>query len=258
LKATKSKVPTQADFLLTKAVERSKRSSGIQLLPEFVKALNAGEHAPVGLMLRGGRGGEVRLKLYLTMVLVATRSPHEIREVPARVWAEMLGLDDPEVLGARRVSDALDWLNKKKFIQLTSKRGTPPTVRLLSAAGDGTDFARGRGQYLRVPLGIWEHKWIVLLSGRELALLLVLLDLQGGRDKSNPPSLPGELRRRSGLSDDTWARATAELKARSLLTVKKKPHEGPFVMKRLRNTYWVHTEVLSQPISKAAKPGRGH
>jgi hypothetical protein len=188
------------------------------------------------------------LKLYLTMVLVATRAPHIIRETPARVWAEMLGLDEPNVLGSRRVSDALDWLNKKAFIELTSKRGTPPTVRLLSATGDGTDFARGRGQYLRVPLGLWEHKWIVLLSGRELALLLVLLDLQGGRDQSDPPSLPGELRRRSGLSDDTWTRATSELQKRGLLTVAKKPQGGPFDMKRVRNTYWVDTGVLALPI----------
>jgi hypothetical protein len=43
--------------------------------------------------MRGGRGGEVRLKLYFCLTLIATKPPHKIRErTPARTWAEMLAL----------------------------------------------------------------------------------------------------------------------------------------------------------------------
>ena len=43
--------------------------------------------------MRGGRGGEVRLKLYFCLTLIATKPPHKIRErTPARTWAEMPAL----------------------------------------------------------------------------------------------------------------------------------------------------------------------
>jgi hypothetical protein len=50
-------------------------------------------------------------------------------------------------------------------------------------------FDRGRGVYLSVPVRL-EHHWITKLSGTGL----VLLDLQGGKSASSPPSLPGPLR----------------------------------------------------------------
>jgi hypothetical protein len=73
-------------------------------------------------------------------------------------------------------------------------------------------FDRGRGVYLSVPVRL-EHHWITKLPGTGLVLLLVPLDLQGGKSASSPPSLPGPLRRRYGLSDDTWTRASRELKS---------------------------------------------
>jgi hypothetical protein len=153
------------------------------------------------------------------MILIAARSPHRIDNVPARAWAETLDLNDPAGLGARRFSDALQWLGSNQFIRLESRRGSPPAVRLLSALGDGQPFDRDRGIYLSVPMGLWEHHWITRLSGTGLALLLVLLDLQGGRAASNPPSLPGPLRQRYGLSDDTWTRAGSELQDLGLLHI---------------------------------------
>ncbi len=241
-------VSSQAAYMLGQAVKRSKRTSGIQLPLGFVRSGTAGGVPPNAQMIRGGRGGAVRLKLYLTMILIAARSPHRIDNVPARAWAETLDLDDPAGLGARRVSDALQWLRSNQFIRLESHRGSPPAVTLLSALGDGQPFDRGRGIYLSVPTGLWEHHWITRLSGTGLALLLVLLDLQGGKTASNPPSLPGPLRQRYGLSDDTWTRAGSELQDLGLLHITKQPHGRDFDFRRMRNTYWIDKASLGSPM----------
>src|SRR5690242_17375576 len=119
--ANRQPVSSQAGYMLDQAVKRSRRSSGIQLPLGFVRNPTVTGNPPLARMIRGGRGGEVRLKLYLTMILVAVRPPYDIKNVPARVWAEMLDLEDPEGLGARRVSDALQWLAQRHFINLTSR-----------------------------------------------------------------------------------------------------------------------------------------
>jgi hypothetical protein len=241
-------VSSRAAYMLGQAVKRSKRSSGIQLPLGFVRSETADRAPPVARMIRGGRGGAVRLKLYLTMILIAARGPHSIDNVPARAWAETLNLGDPDGLGARRVSDALQWLAQNQFVSLVSRRGSPPTVTLRSALGDGQPFDRGRRIYLSVPLGLWEHHWITRLSGSGLALLLVLLDLQGGKSASSPPSLPGPLRRRYGLSDDTWTRASRELQELGLLHIRKQPHGRDFDFRRMRNTYWIDKAMLNAPM----------
>jgi hypothetical protein len=251
MSTTTQAVSSVAAYMLEQAVKKSKRGSGIQLPLGFVRSEVVGGVPPVARMIRGGRGGEVRLKLYLTMILVATRSPHDIKNVPARAWAETLNLDDPEGLGARRVSDALRWLAEQHFISLVSRRGSPPTVTLRSALGDNELFDRGRRIYLGVPLGLWEHHWIIKLSATGLALLLVLLDLQGGKSASNPPSLPGPLRSRYGLSDDTWTRASRELQALGLLQIKKQPQGREFDFRRMRNTYWIDKAMLNAPTPDA-------
>jgi hypothetical protein len=245
--AVRQPVTTKAAYLLGQAVKKSKRSSGIQLPLGFVRAAAAGTTPPIATFIRGGRGGEVRLKLYLTLVLVGVKAPHTINNVPASTWAEMLDLAEPDTLGARRVSDALQWLNNHQFIDLDSQRGRPPIVTLKSALGDGTPFARGTGVYLGVPLGLWEHHWINRLSGTGLALLLVLLDLQGGHRETDPPSLPGAQRGRYGLSNDTWTRGRKELEGLGLLTVNRRPHGRTFDFTRMRNTYWIDRGALGGP-----------
>jgi hypothetical protein len=244
-------VSSDAVYMLEQAVKKSKRSSGIQLPPGFVSSQTDGDVPPLARILRGGRGGEVRLKLYLTMILIAVRAPYKIESVPTRAWAETLDLDDPDGLGARRISDALQWLAKEHFIERASRRGSPPAVTLRSVLGDGTPFVRGAGIYLSVPLGLWKYHWIVKLSGTGLALLLVLLDLQGGSSSWSPPSLPGPRRRRYGLSDDTWTRASRELKALGLLQIRKKPQGQVFDSRRMRNTYWIDKAKLNAPIPDA-------
>jgi hypothetical protein len=132
----------------------------------------------------------------------------------ARSWAAALDLDDPTRNGARRVSDAIDWLAGHKLLVAERRQGAPGTVRLLSQDGSGAPYVRPtpQGRYVRLPLGMWEEGWIVRLSGTALTLLIVLLDLQGGRATPQWIS-PAQARRRYDLSPDTWAKGLRELRA---------------------------------------------
>jgi hypothetical protein len=239
--------------LLNRLVDRSKRVSGIQLPIDFVRARGLAVRPPLARMLRdgrstrGGRGGAVRLKVYLCMNLLATHYPYDIRPVPARAWAEALALPDPASGGARRVSDALAWLHEEKMIDARRQQGAAPTVTLLDPAGTGDRYRRYR-QYVSVPLGLWREQWITRLSGSAVALLIVLLDLQGGEKlKQDAPWLATRQRSRYGLSDDTWTRASKELVAHGLLTIGRVPQGRDFDFRRMRNTYWIDKRRLDQP-----------
>jgi hypothetical protein len=234
--------------LLQRLVDRSKRNSGIQLPIGFVRTDDPESPPPLTKMLRGGRGGAVRLKLYLSMTLIAPRAPHDIRTIPSRAWAEALALPEPQTLGARRVSDAIRWLGDQRMIAVHHRQGAAPTVTLLDPLGSGRPYARPRGQYISVPLGLWQQQWITVLSGAAVGMLIILLDLQGGtKSAARAPSLGTAQRVRYCLSDDTWTRATTELAHYGLLTVRRVAHGRDFDWKRLRNTYWIDKDKLNEP-----------
>ena len=245
--------------MLRSLVKRSKRGTGVPLQESFIRRENAASAPPPPLtqLLRGGQGGEVRLKLYLTMSLLAVSAPYDIRPIPARSWASALGLDDPGRNGARRISDAIDWLAEHKLLVAERRQGTPGTVRLLSQDGTGGPYTRPSpvGRYVRLPLGLWEQGWIVRLSGTALALLIVLLDLQGGRPGPQWIS-PAQARRRYDLSPDTWTKGIKELKTLELVTVSRRPQGDIFDYQRMRNTYWVHENKLQGPDAPSGRIGR--
>jgi hypothetical protein len=229
-------------------VAKSKRKTGIQIPPDFVRDDTNGD-PPLARMMRGGRGGEVRLKLYLSLTLLAVRRPYDITSKPGRAWAELLDLPDPDVNGARRIGDALNWLSDARLLHLVRRPGLPPDITLLSPSGNGRKYAWNLGRYISVPLDFWTQGWILSLSGTAVALLLVLLEMQGGRTAQDPPWLTGLQRKRYGLSDDTWTRATKELEHHQLLTVRRIPQGKEFDYRRLRNTYWVDLHRLASPAS---------
>ena len=83
--------------LLRRAVERSGRSTGIQLPVDFVRGSWTRKPPSAEIV---HRGGGVRLKVYLCIYLLAVKSPYRIRgQIPGRVWAETLELPDPEGKG---------------------------------------------------------------------------------------------------------------------------------------------------------------
>jgi hypothetical protein len=244
--------------MLRALVRRSQRSTGVPFAEPFIRREDASDPPPpLARLLRGGQGGEVRLKLYLTMSLLAVSPPFDIGPIPARSWAEALGFDDPRRNGARRVSDAIDWLAGHKFLIAERRQGTPGSVRLLSQDGLGGLYKRPTpsGRYVRLPLGLWDDGWIVRLSGTALALLIVLLDLQGGRAQPQWIS-PASARRRYDLSPDTWTKGLKELKALDLVSVSRRTQGDIFDYRRMRNAYWMDEEKLGGADTRSSRPRR--
>ncbi len=252
-KSSATAVTAESRRLLKQLISRSSRTSGVQFPPTFLRD-DGSLNPPLAQILRGGQGGDVRLKLYLTMALLAARQPYDIRNIPARTWAQVLGLPEPELNGARRIGDALDFLAGIKLIRVAGGRGRPRNVLLRSPSGNGTPYRRDIGRYISLPLGFWANEWIYRLTGSSVALLLVLRDMRSNRQPTDPPWLTTDQKRRYGLSEATWTRATKELTDNGLLSVRRKPQGRDFDHRRLRNTYWVHTERLDGPASAPAAP----
>lgn len=209
-------------------------------------------------MLKGGRGGEVRLKLFLTLHLIAARAPYNVDSTPARAWAELMALPDPEVRGARRIASALKWLDDNEFIVISRVSGAPPNVTLLSALGTGAPHTqRSDPRWINVPVAYWSQQWITSLSGAATALMLVLVHAQLNRTHTDAPWFTGERKAQLGLSADTWTRATKELVGADLLEVKRVPQgRDAFDWQRMRNIYWLDLERMARtsPASAGISP----
>lgn len=215
---------------------------------------------PLARLLRGGRGGEVKLKVLLSILWVAVREPHDVT-LPARVWAELVGLPDPSGRGAHRVNSALRQLVKTGHLQAESRPGEPSRLSLLDETGSGApyinpglkitqlkeakeDFAAHR--YVQVPTALWVQGWMAALHGPGLAMLLVLLAQASGRDHENLWFSPGFADERFHLSEETRKRGLDQLRELGLVTVKKRPlARSPLEITRVRNTYTLDLKRLT-------------
>jgi hypothetical protein len=240
-----SEVRAEALRLLRLAVEKSKREKQVPFAKDFLRS--AGGRPPLAQMIHGGQGGEVRLRLYLTITMMATRQPFDLTTPPApQRWARMLGVTGSSP--ARRVSQNLRWLHNNKFIALEPRPGNLPKITVLNPAVPGEPYALPSKQgtpYVSLPLGLWSAGWILELSPTALALLMVIRDVQQARDDAR--YLTKQDRADYGLSPDTWTRATKELRAYGLLEVKRVPQGGEFDYQRMRNLYRVDLTRLADP-----------
>ncbi len=261
--------PASVLMRLHRLVERSRRTS-VPLPTAFVRDETAEEGPPLARILRGGRGGEVRLKLLLSMHVLGVRPPHNVPGLPSS-WAQTLDLPEPLANGARRVRDAMAWLAEHEFIRVEKERGRPPECFLLSPLGTGDDYMRPTPtpRYIRVPVAMWQNGWIITLSGTALALWLVLADMQGGREDRNVWVQPDQARERYGLSEDTFTKGISELERHGLVRVSKQPQgDDEWYYNRLRNAYLLYggrlndaphspvTASSTAPLSAAFPTGR--
>lgn len=205
---------------------------------------------PLARMFRGGRGGTVRLKLYLTMLWIAGNAPHDVK-FPARSWAELLDLPDPERKGDRRIRDGIDWLAAHEFIRVERQPGRPATLYLQREDGSGepytvlgaTEKDKKTGKfpetdiYVSLPPTFWTSGWAAGLSGAGTAILLVMLVLTRAWQGEPFWISPGEARRKFHLSEDTWTKGVRELCDLGLLHVGRKPVSEEFGWRRVRNLY---------------------
>lgn len=213
---------------------------------------------PMARILRGsgGRAGVARLKLYLTLLWLARgRGDRPVFAYPAQQLAALLGLPHPQEAGARRVQEALRWLEKAGFLALDRRRGETTRVHLLDDAGSGEPYLppgplakpknrrsekdRERHFYVQLDRVFWTHGWIAELSGSAVAMYLVALHEQRGRPNETIWIAPRIGRERYDLSDETRNKGLRELVDYGLLDLQRRavPQISFDEAYRARNAY---------------------
>lgn len=245
------------------------RSRVAQIRHTFIAKPGPHEPSPLNTLLRGGRGGQVRLKTYLSLLWLSAAQPHD-STYPSRSWATLLDLDDPAGLGARRINDAMKWLEAHHFITIEARPGHPNRVTLLQESGNGDTYSvpgeetralkeKGRARvgdpdfdkhrYIQIPPTFWTSGWLAVLTAPAIAMYLVLLAEQGpneaGIELWLSPRLANE---RYGMSSDTRTAGLDELRRAGLITVRRKAvASGIFDVVRYRNVHTLVPEKLKEP-----------
>lgn len=216
---------------------------------------------PMARILRGGRGGEVRLKLELSFLWFAVNPPHDVT-VPSRVWATLIGLDDPEGRGTRRVRQAITALAAENLIRVVGQPGRPNKIFLLDEGGNNNTYvlpgeaynkSKGSGQewrhrYIQIPDTLWTNGWVATLSGAALAMLLVLFAELGQKDASKTDIWfsPSRAKETYGLSEDTRSKGLRELRGAGIITARKRSVSRDVLdFRRLRNMYRIEFEKFN-------------
>lgn len=181
----------------------------------------------------GGRGGRTRVSLYLSLIWVASGKDHSSQR-PARYWAGLLGLDDPEHAGARVVSNTWAELAARNLVSMTPGQytGDVPTVRLLREDGSGEPYTIPTGRdgdtYRRVPESVWESLIPgAMVTGAGLAMYLVALRtayIKGELDGLAFPS--AHFREEYGLGESTRKSGLRNLVDQGVLDVERQHVDG--------------------------------
>jgi hypothetical protein len=186
----------------------------------------------------GGRGGQIRAKLYLSLLWVCAREPYDVAR-PARAWAALLGLPDHENGGVRRIQQALRDLADRGFISLEDRGGLPSRVVMKSERGDGgafvpapeaynslgkdtSDAVTREHRYFRVPSSLWTEGHIARLKGPSLGMLLALLSERRGQASPAVWFSPGRAQERFGFSPSTRREGLQHLRDLGLVVTKTK------------------------------------
>lgn len=192
----------------------------------------------------------MRLKLYLAIIWIAGggRGAPFDTSIPARAWAELLDLPDPERNGARRVTDAVSWLDEHGFIDAVAQPGRPARIVLLHEAGDARPYPGAPGSaddpYVRLRSEFWEYGWAAVLSGAAIAMLLLVLDWGG--EKRPVWISPDMALRRYSLSEDSRTAGVAELRYHRLISVQRQLVSPDLGVRRMRNKYKANLDRLQE------------
>jgi hypothetical protein len=242
--------------------ERAQRGS-VPLRAGFIESPSPLVIPPLASLMRGGRGGEVKVKVLLSILWTATAAPYSVRR-GARVWASLIGLPDPEGKGAARVNDALRTLTKENYLKSDRRTGKTAELTLLSELKTGADYShpgeawaavkgadpkirRRTQRYVNLPVSLWTSGWIAALSGPGLAMLLILMSSARGRKLENLWFTPQVASDRYALSETTRARGIEELQRYGLVSVSRAPvMRDQISPRRFRNTFTVHIDKFDQ------------
>jgi hypothetical protein len=192
--------------------------------------------------------------LYLTLLWTSSNEPYDT-SYPARAWADLLDLQDPEGKGARRVKDAIQRLEQEGLIRVTEQPGKPSRLFLLDETGNRKEYlppyARESPRYLQLPASFWTKGWVVTLSAVATAVFLMMLDqvaFVDGKPSRKPfwisPKVRNDL---YAISEDSWTKGCQELASHRLITIARQSvAASSFGFMRFRNTYRVHPDRLSR------------
>lgn len=226
----------------------------------FVVSEHAGSPPPMTTLLRGGRGGEVKIQLLLSMIWVAAKAPYDVT-FPSRVWAGLLGLEEPERGGAARVNAAIRRLVESDYVEKVQRPGMPSRVMLLEETGSGQSYTHpgshwdtnntpsvkveDRPRYLQVPKEFWTQGWISVLSGAATAMYLALIEQTRGKKYEDIWFSPAVAAKRYGLTDVTRQKGLRQLELCGLISVERKAiSRASFDVNRFRNTYSIDIAQL--------------
>ena len=193
----------------------------------------------------GGHGGEVRLKLWLSMVYRVVKEDDWIilRKNNHAYYASMFGLEDPAGKGAGRVRAAYRWLHKNRYIVIDG--GRLKTYGRVRVTHEATHFLPEdhplvmrpapsglkdiehpalphlKHRYFSLPRPFWENGWITYMRSAEILVLMILCDA-ARNDVDTEIRIPvHERMRRYGLSDDMWRQGEAGLEMRGIIAPTK-------------------------------------
>ena len=227
-------VPSDSLAAMGRAVARSQRATNVRFPIEYVRRGDSVDPM-VARLLRGGRGGHVRLKVHMTLAMQATKSPYTVPRRPSTTMAKLLNLDDRT--GGRQVTEALHWLMTNGLITQAEPRNGTPQLELLDPAGSGELWVPNVKRYLAVPLTLWSSGWIMKMNGRSLGVFLALTELNGGSSNPLGEVMDGWRKDQYGFSADTWTRAIKDLENLGLLSAELELFGDDDRQRRLRKRY---------------------
>lgn len=261
----RSPTPTALDAARQASI-RAKKNAPVRV--RFLERAHAGDPSPVlaRILRGGGRGGEVRLKLLLSMLWLVRDNPAPVLAYPSRAWANLLDLPEPASKGARRINEALAWLESNSLV-VTEKQPNriERLVTLLNETGNGQPYelpgaaikrlasdAPGRDGhvYIQLPGTLWANGWITMLSGAAVAMLALLYRQLAAGDPADSHLwfAPSDAKLRFDLSDDTRSKGLRELTKAGLITMERRSVDpASFDYERVRNVYRLQPSQLMHP-----------
>lgn len=279
-------------LVLAQALELSKATAkvvdaslgvrkAVPIRNSFVRNDDPNESAPLMKLVSGGggRGATVPVMLYIALIWKCAKKPFDVK-LPARKWAELLGLPDPLGKGARRIAKALQTLEGLSLIKLDKVHGEASRVTLLDESGDGSEYElpstaysqRGlkRDLYFKLSSRLWTAGDLQQLSASGMAMLLILLQegghkpgeshflktlrLQGREVWFTTENFPA----RYGISASMRSRGTKELENAHLLSTKRRPVGPPgtlvsFTTEKVRKVYTLQGNAVLKDKETEAK-----
>lgn len=228
--------------ILARRVSQSLGTRTMQGFPirrEFTFNNDKGTTSPMTTLLRtskgsGGRGGRVRLLLYLaTLWIAGSSTSNELggaatKRVPT-FWAELLGLDNPTQSGARSIRTAREALIDRGFFL---PHTDPRVFQLAMEDGSQKNYSIPTGKdgkgYFRVPESFFTLGLCKTLEAPGISIYLAALSvvrLEEGKQKDPLIFRPSSTKSTFGIADLTRKKGIKELIDQDVLIDVTNPKE---------------------------------